>query len=960
MTSGLGSISGNIIISGKQAIAEYAAIRAANATTVEALTASSATFAKVGTLALGAGAGIAALFGVAIDQAAQFEKKIDYFGAVTNATQADMDAIAAKAISMSKTTIFSADQMADAMVDFGKAGLSTQDILGGVADATADLAQAAGINIDDASNIIVSAMDTFHIKASDAVSISNELAGAANASIIDVSDLATSLKYAGGVAEAAGVPMNSVVTALALLGNAGIKGSQGGTILRQVMVSLTAPTAAATKELKALGIESANGASLFVDATGKLKPLDQIFQILKDHTADLTQAQTLAATKTIFNSRALAGANILLQDGAAGFATMSAQIANTTAEDVASKRLDNLAGDTTKFKNAVQTMLIEAGTPLQDSMRGIVQRLTQAVLWFGSLSASTQSTVFKVLAGVAAFLLLVGALSMFIAVILRVILIGKQLYAAFKLVKAGILLIRDGFIMLQLVMEANPLILIITIVALVVAALIYCWFHFKGFRDVVLDVFKAVKNAAIDVWHALETAFHAVVNAAESAWKGIKVAFDAIIDFIEAAVKLYWKYFVQPWIDAAEAVYEALMTAYNWVVKIIGDVLNWVEGHWRLLLAIFLGPLGLIIDAITNHLSWIKNLFTTVWTAIADFMTMIWNKIWGIITTVASAIQDALSATWNFIWNIIQIVFNAIVAYYMFQWNLLITIFTDALNFIENLFVTIWTAITGAVSTAWNAIVAFLTPAVVWVQNLIESAWNGLKNTTITVWGAITGAISTAWNAVINPISSAINTAMQSISSVINGVGNVWNSVWNWIKQVVQDVWNFISPIIDKINQAVGKVAGAIKTATGALNTAGGAVSNFFGFDDGGSVPGKKGAPVPAIVHGGEFVLSNDMLSGKQRIPGQIMSALAANQLANAQARNSLASLAGSLGSSSGSAAGQPSTAGARNILAGTGSSSTDKSITIQAVVNNPQPEPASDSLARQVRSAGYLIGASR
>src|SRR6266550_3229985 len=138
-----GQIRGQVRIDVAQAIAQYAALRAANASTIASLRAASTTFIGVGIAATAAGVGLLALFGKAVSAAAQFEKKIDFFGAVTDATQADMDAVAKKALEMGKTTIFSANQMADAFVEFGKAGVNTKDIIGGVADSVVALASAA-------------------------------------------------------------------------------------------------------------------------------------------------------------------------------------------------------------------------------------------------------------------------------------------------------------------------------------------------------------------------------------------------------------------------------------------------------------------------------------------------------------------------------------------------------------------------------------------------------------------------------------------------------------------------------------------------------------------------------------------------------------------------------------------------------------------------------------------------
>lgn len=955
MAGGLGTIAGNIIISGKQAIAEYAAVRAANASTVAALTAASAVFAKVGLLALGAAAPIAFLFGSAVNAAADFEKKIDYFGAVTNATQADMEAVAQKALDMSRTTVFSAGQMADAFVEFGKAGIDTKDILNGVAESTAALAQAADINMTDAASIIVSTMSTFNIKAEDSIRIANELAGAANASIIDISDLGTSLKYAGGVAQAAGIPFESVVDALALLGNAGLKGSTAGTTLRQVMVSLTGPTKAAKDQLAALGIITKENGNLFIDQAGKLKPLDQIFQILKEHTVGLTQAQTLAATKVIFNSRALAGANVLLQQGAAGFAEMNAEIAKTTALDVATKRLDNLSGDMTKLKNAWQTFLIQAGQPFQEMMRGIVQRIISLLQWFGALSPSTQKLILQVLFAVGAFLALTGVISLSISLALKVAATWLKFVPALKLVAQGIGILGSAFRALGVILLANPLFLLITAIVLIVAALVYAYFHFEGFRKVVDGVFKWVINAAKVFWHALVEAFDAVVNAAKATWHGLETAFNAVKDFLISVGKTWYAIFVNPIVQMVKAVINVFESIGSGIAKAVSAILDWLKIHWRLIVVLVLGPIGVLIAAVTNHWDWVKNTTVTVFTAILNFFKAVFNAIWGVIKPIIDLIVQIHVTAFNAIWTAIQFVWNAIVSYYTFIWNLISTIFTTAVNIIQTIITTAWNAIQTATTTVWNAIVAFFTPIVNTIRNVLSAAFNGLKSVVETVWSAIKAAISATWDA-IKPILDFIKTVIDGVQTAIYDLGTVWGRTWEFIKTVISKAWDYIRPIVDAIKSAIDTVSGAVKTVTGGISGAAGAVSNFLGFATGGTVPGAKGRAQLAVVHGGEEVISNDMLSGRKPFSNRVLSALAASQAANSESLASLRNLAISQGVNSSS----PLSRIPQSSIKGNdgGFNNYDRSIKVDKIVNNyPKPEPASDSLPRTVRTLAYLSG---
>lgn len=103
------------------------------------------------------------------------------------------------------------------------------------------------------------------------------------------------------------------------------------------------------------------------------------------------------------------------------------------------------------------------------------------------------------------------------------------------------------------VMDANPIAIIILAIIALVAAVIYCYTHFKVFRDVVNDIFKFVKTH----------------------WKLILIALVAPIALAIYFIIKYWH------------------TIQKFFMSIISDILSWVKSHWILILAIMTGPVSL-------------------------------------------------------------------------------------------------------------------------------------------------------------------------------------------------------------------------------------------------------------------------------------------------------------------------------------------------------------------------------
>lgn len=896
MTSA-GSISGSIRISAKQAIAEYAALRAANATTRTALLASSAAFTKVGVGALAAAAPIALLFKAAISSAAQFQKKIDYFGAVTGATQDEMDAVAQKAKDMARTTVYSADDMADAMVEFGKAGIKTKDILGGVLDATVNLAQAADISVGDAANIMAAQLSTFNLKAKDAAHVADELAGAANASIIDISDLAYSLKYAGGIAATTGISFNSVVTALSLLGKRGIRGSQAGTSLRMIMISLLGTTKAATTALQDLGIITKDGSNKFVDAHGHIKDLSKDMQILQNAEKGLTDAQQLQINKTIFNTRALSALQILMRQGTKGFRDMRKEIGNVTAADVAHKRLDNLAGDWTRLKNNIKTTLIEVGGPLQNFFRMIVQGLTHLIQGFSSLSKSQQKYIIYGLGILGLFLTLVGVLALMISAVLRVIYVFGELRKAFVLLRGvllgdwllGFFTKGGGFttLRLQAMYFGDAIKRLLVRLGLMTAA----------------TEEQTAANAGLIISEEGVAAAAGEADVAMAA-NPIGLIVIAVLAFIAALVLLiiYFKQVANflhgPWGTAISFGLLAFNPLLGLAALFIGHwkgIVGFFKGLWHDIASIFtniyhavVDPIVAIIDFIRAHIKIILAIILWPYTQAVIIIATIWKLIGGTITKAVLGIWHFLQSAWRVIVSVIRVAMRVILTIIRTIWHTIKTVVSTVVHAILTVVRAVWNAIKTASRVVWSGIKAVILPIVHAIANTIVRVFNAIKGPVTAVWHAIGGVIKTVWNTVIKPIVDLIVSAINSIKVAMDLLIGAWTAAWDAIGSALQSIYDHtIGPIINTIKGAlgtlkgllsgIGDVAGGIgSTISGALHAGGD--FNPLNWDQGGWVPGRKGQPVRGTVHGGEYVLSADMLRGNQVIDPRVMQSLSAAQ----------------------------------------------------------------------------------
>lgn len=352
-----------------------------------------------GLLTFGVVSGVA--FGAAVKAATDFQKQMALVGTLAKATPGDLAKLSDAALHAGQAYGYTATQVADAEAELVKAGISVNDILGGALQGTLTLAAAGQIDVAQATEIAASAMTQFALAGKDVPHIADLLASGADKALGSVGDLGLALSQVGTTAHQFGFTLDDTVAVLAEFAQQGQIGQKAGTELNQAFLQLAAPTQ------QAQGLMDKYGFSVYT-AAGHFKSFADIANSLQISFGKLTEQQRNQALATIFGSRAIRAANILYQDGAAGVLSWENKIKDSGfAVEQATGKLNSLSGDLQKLKAAFQTGLIEEGSGVQNTLRGIVQGLTSVVEWFDKLSPAAQSMILEV-TGVASVFALAG------------------------------------------------------------------------------------------------------------------------------------------------------------------------------------------------------------------------------------------------------------------------------------------------------------------------------------------------------------------------------------------------------------------------------------------------------------------------------------------------------------------------------------------------------------------------
>ena len=299
-----------------------------------------------------------------------FDASMSQVAATMGTTVDQIDNLTKVAKEMGSTTKFTATQAADALNYLALAGYDA-DKAAEVLPSVLNLAAAGGMDLAYASDLVTDAMASLNIEANkqNVDDFGNKLAMAASKANANVSQLGEAILTVGGTAANLKGGTTELTTALGLLANVGIKGAEGGTHLRNIILSLQSPTDEAAKKMQKLGLS-------VYDSQGKMRGLNDILGDLNSAMNGMTQGQKDSIINQLFNKTDLAAVNGLLAAQGEQWDTLAAQIDNADGAmgQMAETQIDNLQGAMTIMSSAFEGMQLAVYDELEPT-------LTEAVKW---------------------------------------------------------------------------------------------------------------------------------------------------------------------------------------------------------------------------------------------------------------------------------------------------------------------------------------------------------------------------------------------------------------------------------------------------------------------------------------------------------------------------------------------------------------------------------------------------
>ena len=330
--------------------------------------------AKVGAAALAAATTAAVAFAKSsVDAGMQFDSAMSQVAATMGTTVDQIGDLRNFAMEMGSKTAFSATEAAEALNYMALAGYDAQTSMAMLPNVL-NLAAAGGIDLAAASDMITDAQSALGLTLEETSVMVDQMAKTSSKTNTSVEQLGDAILTVGGTAQYMAGGTAELNSVLGVLADNGIKGSEGGTHLRNMLLKLASPTTDAQKLLDNLGV------SVF-DAEGNMRSFAEIFPELNAAMANMTDQERLDAMSTLFNSRDIASATALLSTTTERWDELAVEIGNAqgAAEAMANTQLDNLQGDITLFKSALEGAQITLSDQLTPTLRGFVQFGTNGI-----------------------------------------------------------------------------------------------------------------------------------------------------------------------------------------------------------------------------------------------------------------------------------------------------------------------------------------------------------------------------------------------------------------------------------------------------------------------------------------------------------------------------------------------------------------------------------------------------
>lgn len=533
----------------------------------------SGALSAMGAVAMEALQRIVDFMGGVVSAGSQFETSFAQLRTIADTSAVGVDELSEGVRALSSELGVSASEIAVTAYSAISAGADTAEALDEVRTA-GRLATAGFTDTNSALSVLRTAMNAYGDSAGTAEEISDQLIQTQNLGVTTVAELASNMGRAIATGSAYGVNLQNLEAAYISLTKQGINTAMGTTYLSGLITEL--------------GSSGSTVSDILVNETGQsFGQLMESGYSLGDVLGILMESvdgDSEAFANLFGNARAAMAGNAIINNGLQTFNDNLVTLGNSagTTEEAYSIMADTFQHRSDVLNTTFENLKIS----IFEKFEPLLTRILDAVQSFlDRVDIDQVATMIQKV---------VTAVATFSAVILTAVGVVKAITAAQRI--------------FNMVMNANPIMLIITLIATLISALVTLWTTNEDFRNAVIAIFTHIRDFFVTIFNFIK----------EHIIEPIKTAIRAVAQFI-------YDHFVQPTIERVEMMRDVFWAVVGFIRdRIIEPIKNILSAIVQFFIEHFVQPqiervemmkqvfwtvVGFIRDRVINP---IKNIFTTV------------------------------------------------------------------------------------------------------------------------------------------------------------------------------------------------------------------------------------------------------------------------------------------------------------------------------------------------------------